>query len=262
VFDQRFTAARMARDYVDVYERVIERARPADREGRGLKAVDEVIRVQDQYYILSTSARVDDRSLVLKNGDAFSLVDRFGDIDSTSRPELGVYCQDTRFLSRLTLRLEGARLLLLSSTIKKDNSAVTVDLTNPDLERDGTVIVPRGTVHVFRSSVLWEAVYYHRLRFHNYGRTACPFLRPRPRRGLRRPLRGSRHASRAEGQALPIEMLGNELVFAYEGWTDGGAARGRARQPPESCTGSRLVSGSNSIRHGGQSWTRGLLRAG
>jgi len=28
VFDQRFTAARMARDYVDVYERVIERARP------------------------------------------------------------------------------------------------------------------------------------------------------------------------------------------------------------------------------------------
>jgi len=208
-----------------------------------LKAVDEVIRVQDQYYILSTSARVDDRSLVLKNGDAFSLVDRFGDIDSTSRPELGVYCQDTRFLSRLTLRLEGARLLLLSSTIKKDNSAVTVDLTNPDLERDGTVIVPRGTVHVFRSSVLWEAVYYHRLRFHNYGRTAvslsfvldlaADYADLFEVRGMRRERRG---------QALPIEMLGNELVFAYEG-LDGRRRRTRVvlDQPPESCTGSRLV---------------------
>ena len=99
-----------------------------------MSRVEEIIRVQDQYYILSTSARVDDRMLVLKHGDAFSLVDRFGDIDAVSRPELGIYYQDTRFLSRLAMTLEGARPLLLSSTIKEDNSAVAVDLTELALE--------------------------------------------------------------------------------------------------------------------------------
>ena len=208
-----------------------------------MKSVDEVIRVQDQYYILSTSARVDDRTLVLKHGDAFSLVDRFGDIDAVSRPELGLYFHDTRFLSRMALRLEGARPLLLSSTIKKDNSALTVDLTNADLERDGTVIVPRGTVHIFRSSVLWDAVYYHRLRFHNYGRSpvslsfvidlAADYADLFEVRGMRRERRG---------EALPVEVLGNELVFAYEG-LDGRRRRTRIvlDPQPESTIGSRLT---------------------
>jgi glycogen debranching enzyme len=183
-----------------------------------VKRADEVIRVQDQYYILSTSARVDDRTLVLKHGDAFTLLDRFGDIDAVSRPELGIYYQDTRFLSRLALRIEGARPLLLSSTIKEDNSALTVDLTNPDVERDGTVIIPRGTVHLFRSTILWDAVCYHRLRLHNYGRTAvelsfvleldADYADLFEVRGMRRERRG---------QMLPVEIHGNELLFAYEG---------------------------------------------
>ena len=208
-----------------------------------MSGIDEVIRVQDQYYILSTSARFDDRTLVLKHGDAFSLVDRYGDIDAVSRPELGVYYRDTRFLSRLALRIEGARPLLLSSTIKKDNSAVTVDLTNQDLERDGTVIVPRGTVHLFRSSVLWDSVYYQRLRFHNYGRSAvslsftidlaADYADLFEVRGMRREQRGL---------ARPVENLGDGLVFAYEG-LDRRLRRTRISLDPrpESSTGSRLV---------------------
>lgn len=207
-----------------------------------MKPLEEVIRVQDQYYILSTSARVDDRTLVLKDGDAFSLVDRFGDIDSVSRPELGIYYQDTRFLSRLALRVEGARPLLLSSTIKEDNSALTVDLTNPDVEREGGVIVPRGTVHVFRSTILRNGTYHHRLRFHNYGRTdvdlsfvleiEADYADLFEVRGMRRERRG---------RALPAEVRGNEVLFAYEG-LDGRSRRTRiVFDPPfTQSTGSRF----------------------
>jgi len=67
--------------------------------------VDEVIRVQDDYYIHSTSPRIDDRTRVLKYGDSFAVFDRFGDMESFGTGELGIYHQDTRFLSRLTLRL-------------------------------------------------------------------------------------------------------------------------------------------------------------
>jgi glycogen debranching enzyme len=205
--------------------------------------VEEVIRVQDQYYILSTSARVDDRMLVLKYGDAFTLVNRFGDIEAMSRPELGIYYQDTRFLSRLALTLEGARPLLLSSTIKEDNSSVTVDLTNSDVERDGTVIVPRGAVHLFRSAMLCDAAFYHRLRLHNYGRTAvelsfvleleADYVDLFEVRGMRRERRGT---------ILPLESGGNELLFAYEG-LDGRRRRTRIvfDPPPTRWMGPRLL---------------------
>jgi glycogen debranching enzyme len=208
-----------------------------------VKSAEEVIRVQDQYYILSTSSRVDDRMLVLKHGDAFSLVDRFGDIDSVSRAELGLYYQDTRFLSRLAMRVEGVRPLLLSSTIREDNSAVVADLANPDIERDGTVIVPRGTVHLFRSIVLWEATYYQRLRFHNYGRAAvelsftldfeADYADLFEVRGMRRERRGV---------SLPVEIRKDELQFAYEG-LDGRLRRTRISfdHPPTNSSGSRLT---------------------
>src|SRR5437899_1905222 len=38
--------------------------------------------------------------------------------------------------------------------------------------RDSEIVVPRGTVHFFRSKILWEKTCYERLRIHNYGRAA------------------------------------------------------------------------------------------
>src|SRR5882762_2565629 len=71
----------------------------------GLAVADEIIRVNDAYYIVATSTRVDDRRRVLKHGDTFAVFDRYGDIENVGPPEFGVYHQDTRFLSRLSLRL-------------------------------------------------------------------------------------------------------------------------------------------------------------
>jgi len=63
----------------------------------------EVIRIRNEFYVRSSSARVDVRMRVLKQGDTFAVFDRFGDIETFGTGELGLYYQDTRFLSRLTL---------------------------------------------------------------------------------------------------------------------------------------------------------------
>src|SRR2546421_214404 len=132
----------------------------------------EVIRVRNEFYIRSSSARVDVRTRVLKQGDTFAVFDRFGDIETFGTGELGLYYQDTRFLSRLTLRLGKDRPLLLSSTVREDNAVMAVDATNPDAWRDSGIVIPRGTVHVFRSKILWGKTCHQRLRIHNYGSAA------------------------------------------------------------------------------------------
>src|SRR5215831_2263608 len=128
----------------------------------------------DQYYIAS-SGRIDDRTRVLKHGDTFAVFDRFGEIDVQNRSQFGVFHQDTRFLSQFTVRMNDVRLLLLSSAIKEDNALLTVDLTNPDVEHEQAVSIPRGKVHLFRSLTLWGATCYERLRIHNYSRSAAAF---------------------------------------------------------------------------------------
>lgn len=129
---------------------------------------EEIIHIQDGCYIHSTSARLDDRTRVLKHGDTFAVFDRFGDIETFGTGELGMYHQDTRFLSRLTLKVEGERPLLLSSTIKDDNIMMAVDAMNPDIGHGGEVTVPRGSVHIFRSRLLWNGTCHERVRIHNY----------------------------------------------------------------------------------------------
>src|SRR3954468_5948605 len=94
-----------------------------DREpAGGLHDPGEIIRVQDQYYILATSTLADDRNRVLKHGETFAVSDHFGDIKQVGLGEEGLYHEGTRFLSALILRLGRKRPLFLSSTIKQDNA--------------------------------------------------------------------------------------------------------------------------------------------
>ncbi len=178
----------------------------------------EVIRIRDEFYIRSSSPRVDVRTRVLKQGDTFAVFDRFGDIDTFGSGELGLYYQDTRFLSRLTLKLGKDRPLLLSSTVREDNAVLAVDATNPDVWRDGEIVIPRGTVHVFRSKILWEKTCHERLRIHNYGRAAvdislaiefdADFADIFELRGMNRERRGRR---------LETQVTKDGLLLGYEG---------------------------------------------
>ena len=195
-------------------------------------AKGEVIRIRDEFYIRSSSARVDIRPRVLKQGETFAVFDRFGDVENFGTGELGLYYQDTRFLSRLSLKLGKDRPLLLSSTVREDNAVLAVDATNPDVWRDSEIIVPRGTIHILRSKILWDKTCHERLHIHNYGRAAVDFVLSIEfdadfadifeLRGTNRERRG-RH--------MEPEIMANGLVLSYEG-LDGRLRRTRIAVDP------------------------------
>jgi glycogen debranching enzyme len=162
--------------------------------------VEDVIRVQDHYYILATSSRTDDRTRVLKDGETFAVCDPHGDILPFGMGEQGLYHEGTRFLSRLELRLGKVRPLLLSSTVRENNDLFPVDLTNPDLELDDDVMLPRGLLHLFRSKLLSDGRCFEHLRLSNHGlqpirvtlllRFEADYADIFEVRGTRRPARG------------------------------------------------------------------------
>jgi glycogen debranching enzyme len=128
-----------------------------------------MILVENQFYIQATSPLADDRTRVLKHNETFAVFNRYGDILPTGHSQHGIYHEGTRFLSRFGFYLDRHRPLLLSSALTEDNLLLTVDLTNFDVKLDGRVIEPRGTLHIHRSKLLWEAVCYELVRFRNYG---------------------------------------------------------------------------------------------
>ncbi len=183
--------------------------------------MEELIKVDERYYILATSSRAGERLLVLKHGDTFAIFDSYGDVGPFGLGEQGIYHEGTRHLSRLDLRLDRHRPLLLSSTVKQENEVLTVDLTNPDVVNDGVVLLPRDTLHVYRSKFLWNGTCYERWRVTNHGLLAGAFALELgfqsdfadifEIRGIRRERRGQR---------LPSRIDRRSVVLAYRGLDD------------------------------------------
>jgi glycogen debranching enzyme len=184
---------------------------------------DEVVRLQENFYILATSSRTDDRTRVLKHGETFAVFDRFGDVQPVGLGEQGIYHDGTRFLSRLEVRIGGRRPLLLSSTVKDENDLLAVDLTNPDIaDRDGALILPRGQLHVFRGKFLWQGIGHERLRISNFGLTPvdtdltvhfdADFADVFEVRGMKRERRGRRLAELVEGATVALGYRGLDDV--------------------------------------------------
>ena len=152
---------------------------------------------------------------VLKDGDSFLVANAYGDIEGGSD---GLFHDDTRLLSRATLRIAGARPEMLSATVTRDNVFFVAHLTNQPLPPLGTDEVPSGLLHVSRTRFLSGNRLYERLRFHNYG------LQP-----LRAPLRFDYDADfrdmfevrgmerPARGEIQPVRCGPEGLVFGYRG---------------------------------------------
>lgn len=180
--------------------------------------MDETIRIENRWYVLATSSLADDRVRVLKHDETFAVFDRFGDVRRTGAGGQGIYHQGTRFLSESELRIEGRRPMLLNSGVRQDNGLLTVDLTTPDLHRGEKPAVLKGTVHVFRTKLLWEATCHERLRLVNYGghpvelglslRFAADYADIFQARGLERPRRG---------RDLEPTVLQDRVVLGYVG---------------------------------------------
>src|SRR5262245_29569834 len=113
-------------------------------------AIKDVIQFEQQFYILATSSRLDDRTRVLKHGETFAVLDRFGEVAPVGLGELGLYHEGTRYLSRSGLTFGRDRPLLLSSTVNEDNTVLAVDLTNPDCCGEDGMAIRRSTIHVSR----------------------------------------------------------------------------------------------------------------
>lgn len=102
---------------------------------------------------------------VLKHGDAFAVLDCDGDCGKLPQTAEGVFFLDTRYLSRWELTFSQQPLLLLSSMVHDDNSALTVALTNPDCD-DGSF--SRNVVEVSRTKFVWCHGCYERIGVRNF----------------------------------------------------------------------------------------------
>jgi glycogen debranching enzyme len=122
----------------------------------------------ERYYIPAPEIPIPERLRVLKHDETFGLFNDSGDIDAHARHEEGLYHRGTRFLSQLTLTLMGTRPLLLSSAVHRDNLLMSADLTNPDVYVDDRVILPRGSLHVYRSKLIWRDVCHERIHIRNF----------------------------------------------------------------------------------------------
>jgi glycogen debranching enzyme len=181
----------------------------------------ETLNLQEQFEILSEAERSSSPVHVLKHGDSFAVFDHRGDVVVGESSEHGLYHLGTRFLSRCELLLAGRQPLLLSSSISDDNSVFTADLTNPDVVREGHVVVGRGLVHLFRTRVLCNGSWIECVRVSNHGlqpvhvplqlRFDADFADIFEVRGTRRAARGQRLPS-VEGPALSLRYRGRDGV--------------------------------------------------
>jgi glycogen debranching enzyme len=105
----------------------------------------------------------------LKYGDTFVVLDSRGDIGTASDGSSGLFHMDTRHLSRLELLVNETPPLLLGSNLSDDNSAFSVDLTNPDLMDGQCIVLEKDRVHILRTIFLWRDTAYQRLAVRNYG---------------------------------------------------------------------------------------------
>ncbi|HEV2302045.1 MAG TPA: amylo-alpha-1,6-glucosidase [Stellaceae bacterium] len=170
-------------------------------------------------FAIETSPSPQERApRALKHGHTFAVFDARGDIVDRDGGSDGVYHRDTRHLSRLVLTLNGAPLLLLSSSIQADNAVLAVDLANPDLGSSRRPALRGELIHVNRLKFVWQNAVYERLLIRNYDVAphqlvlgiafAADFADLFEVRGTRRSRHGATTAERRDGFSVVLRHLG------------------------------------------------------
>src|SRR5436309_3176821 len=155
---------------------------------------------------------------VIKHDRAFFLSDRFGDVPEENQAALGLYCRDTRFLSRLELTVNELRPLLLHSSTERNYWQV-VELAYPITVVDPTGFESQQNVSVSRSRLIGDSL-LERILVANYGSEShgvrvklefdSDFLDVFEVRGY-----GRRNVQ--PGQAQPPVVGRNQVRFGYLG---------------------------------------------
>jgi glycogen debranching enzyme len=178
---------------------------------------------------------------VLKHDDMFAVLDGDGDCGKSSSAVEGLYFRDTRYLSRWQLTIQRHRPLMLASTIHDDNSALTVTLTNPDIEA-GSTRFGKDAIAITRTKFIWDGACFERIGLKNFDRIAraftleiyfdADFLDLFEVRGMERPARGTIRKS-TRGPTVVFDYVGldevsRETTIEFD-------------QPPSSLTSSRAT---------------------
>jgi glycogen debranching enzyme len=128
------------------------------------------------FVIPAVTSLQEGRPRILKQGDTFAVFDQNGDALATPGSTHGIYHHDTRYLSHLYLTINAARPILLSATLRDDNSILTCDLANPDLfDASGKLLVAHDLIHIRRSRFLWQGTSYERISIRNFDTVPLKF---------------------------------------------------------------------------------------
>ncbi|MFC3127550.1 glycogen debranching N-terminal domain-containing protein [Pseudoroseomonas globiformis] len=158
----------------------------------------------------------DVHAMTLKHDESFAVFGPDGDLTGGAQ---GLYYRDTRHLSFLCLRINGATPQLLSAALQADNSALTCDLTNPALSdaADGAPL-PRGELHIRRTRFLWNGSCHERIAIRNFSGRHCrvrlelhfaaDFADLFEVRGHRRPAHGEHHRASLTTDSVTLSYTG------------------------------------------------------
>ena len=113
-------------------------------------------------------------NLTLIDGKTFISTVVSGDITPAGAPDVGLFHQDTRFLSHLEFRLDGHRAVVLSSSTEKTFSS-QIELTTGNITLRDSFDLPENTVHIRREQLLASDVFFDRYTFENFNQSAVEF---------------------------------------------------------------------------------------
>jgi glycogen debranching enzyme len=109
-------------------------------------------------------------NLTLIDGKTFLSTTVSGDIMPPGAPDVGFFHDDTRFLSRLELRVDGYRTVVLSSSTEQ-TFASQIELTTGKSTMRETYEIPENTVHIRREQLLSSETLFDNFSFENFNFT-------------------------------------------------------------------------------------------
>ena len=145
-------------------------ARKRETTSRTIASTADVVETMPEvpFYIAATGPTGRPRR-TLKHDNSFLVLDAHGEIGASPEGSDGLFCDDTRFLSRFEVRINDIQPLLLGSNVRHDSAVLNVDLTNPDIYADGRIILEKDLLHIGRTIVISQDTVYQRFAVRNYG---------------------------------------------------------------------------------------------
>lgn len=189
-------------------------------------------------------------TLTLKDDDLFLITDTLGNISDLScriggiEDSMGLFCRDTRFLSRLELQIDGRSPISFSSSAHKGFS-MSVLCSNPEITDQAGSQIKTETIGIHREIVIKGGL-FEEIKITNYNTHPvsfnlslsfdADFLDIFEVRGAKREKRGTLLSYLPDLAKNASEVLFKEIVLAYEG-LDGALMESRiqfnAHQPDE-----------------------------